>query len=156
VFVLGACGQAAPAASATAQPAAAAPNPTSTPAPAPTSSPSGAASVSARPSGPCVDIADLADVGDPIVAAVQSIKPALAAGKVDDAKSAAAAASKNLKTLADRVAPASTKAKELFLTTADELTQAAAQFPDGGSLVDEAAKDLDEAFTLAEAARCPS
>ncbi len=86
--------------------------------------------------------------------AMQLIKPALAAQKIDDARSAAETAIKGLSTMGDLVGPASPRAKELFLAAATDLTQAASQFPSGGSLVDQSKRDLDEAFVAAEASRC--
>ena len=93
--------------------------------------------------------------GEPVVMAMQLVKLALAAQKVDDARSAAEAATKGMTTMGDLVGSASPEAKQLFLAAATELTQAASQFPAGGPLVDQAKRDLDQAFVVAEAARCP-
>src|SRR6476659_6410164 len=147
VLVLGACSP--PAAPV---PAATSAAPSSSPPTASAAAPSPGRS--ATPSGPCLDVGDLADLGEPVGMAMQLIKPALAAQKVDDARSAAQTAIKGLATIGDLVGPASPRAKELFLAAATELTQAASQFPNGGSLVDQSKHDLDEAFVVAEAARC--
>jgi hypothetical protein len=143
--------------------------PTSPPSIAPSNPPSVAASATATaaasivPSataGPggsqaaCVDVGTLADQGDPAMTAMQAIKPALAAQKVDDARTHAQTAIKGMKSMADLVAAASPQGQQLFLKAADELIQAAAQFPAGTSLVDQAQADLDQAFVIARASKC--
>lgn len=86
---------------------------------------------------------------------MQSAKSALAANKVDDARSAAATAIHGMKSMADLVGPASPPAKAQFLAAANELTEASSQFPSGGSLVDMARADLDQAYVVARQSRCP-
>ena len=113
------------------------------------------ASASAAAGGPCVDVGELADIGDPVVTSLGALTTALAAKKLDDARSAAQTAGKGMKSMADLVAAASPQAKQLFLTAATELAQAVLQFPNGGAVVQQARKDLDQAFVIAEAARCP-
>ncbi len=148
-----ACGPAAPSGPATASPPGSAASPSTTPASA-APSPSAPLTASARPSGACVDVADLADLGEPVVSAMTGIKPALDAKKVDDARTLAGTAAKGMAAMADAVGPASPQAKQLFMTAASELTQAASQFPSGASLVDQSRHDLDQAFALAQAVKC--
>jgi hypothetical protein len=109
---------------------------------------------SARPTGPCVDLADLADLGEPVVTAMTAIAPALKAQKVDDARALAATAIKGMTSMAELVGPASPRATDLFTVAASKLTKAATKFPGGSVLVDQARADLDQGFSLAEAARC--
>ena len=113
-------------------------------------------SAAAAASGPCVDVADLADLGEPVVTAMTGIPPALAAGKVDDARKLVETATKGMASMAEQVAPASPEAKELFTTAAADLTTAASQFPSGGSIVDKARDELDQAFALASKVKCAS
>jgi hypothetical protein len=123
---------------------------------APRPSVSASEAASAAPSGPCVEVADLADRGEPVVTAMAGIQPALDAGKVDDARTLAKTATKGLASMAELVGPASTAATQLFTTAATELAQAAAAFPGGSSLLKQARTDLDQAFATAETVRCSS
>ena len=83
-----------------------------------------------------------------------AIKPALDANKVDDARALVQTATKGMTAMADLVGPASPQAKEMFTAAAAELTKAATQFPSGGSLVDQARHDLDQAFAVAATVKC--
>src|SRR5689334_10213983 len=118
-------------------------------------SPEAAGSAAPGASGPCVDAADLADTGEPIESAWAVIKTALAAQKVDDARAAAQTASHGLEGMADIVGAASPQAKELFLSSATQLRQAADQFPAGADKVDQARNDFEHAYDVAREARCP-
>jgi len=156
-LVIAACSSAAP--SPTTHPSAAPSSPPSAassgpPASAP-STPAATAALSGSPAA-CVDVGALADQGDPVQTAVQAIKQALADKKSDDARTNAQAAIAGMKSMADLVAPASPQGKALFLKAADELTQAAAQFPAGSALFDQAQADLDQAFTVARSSACSS
>lgn len=160
LLVVAACTSAGPSPTPTAQPTAAPSGPPSAaasvaPSSTPSSAPSGAASPAGSPVA-CVDVGALADQGDPVQTAMQAIGPALADKKADDARTHAQTAIKGMKSMADLVAPASPQGKLLFLKAADELTQAATQFPAGTSLVDQAQADLDQAFTVARTAACSS
>jgi hypothetical protein len=86
---------------------------------------------------------------------MQSVTAALAANKVADARSSAATAINGMKSMADLVGPASPAAKAQFLVAADELTEASSQFPGGGSLLEKAAADRDQAFAVARQSKCP-
>ena len=160
VLAVAACSSAGSSPSPTIQPSVAASSPPSAAASAaPSSAPASAPSAAASPAGSqvaCVDVGDLADQGDPVQNALQAIKPALAAKKVDDARAHAQTAITGQKSMADLVAPASPQGKLLFLKAADELTQAVAKFPDGTSLVDQAQTDLNDGFTAARTSACAS
>ena len=150
-----ACAPAAPAASVTASASPASPVASTSPAvPSPQPSASATQAASSKPIGACVDVGDLADLGEPVVSAFTAIKPALEAQKIDDARGLAQTAIKGMTSMAELVGPASPQAKDIFTTAAAELTKAASQFPSGVSLVDQARGDLDRAFALAQAARC--
>ena len=108
----------------------------------------------AVPSGPCVDVGDLADLGEPVVTAMTAIKPALDAKKIDDARALAQTATDGLAAMAELVGTASPQAKKLFTTAASEMRKARSEFPSGVSLLDQARDDLDQAFAVAQTARC--
>lgn len=118
-------------------------------------SPAAAGSASPGASGPCVDVADLSDTGEPVENAWSAIKTALAAQKIDDARTAAQTAGNGIKAMADLVGPASPQAKQQFLTSATELAQAVDQFPAGADKVDAARNDFEQAYNVAREAKCP-
>jgi hypothetical protein len=162
VLIVVACGQSgaagSSAASITTPPSASPPAPSATPSPtlAPTASPVAAGSASPAASGPCIDVGQLADTGDSVESQLDAIKTALAAKKVDDARSAAQTAGVGLKSLGDLAGPASPQAKQLFLNAATELAKAVTQFPNGGAMFDQARNDVEQGFVVARAAGCPT
>src|SRR6185437_174414 len=88
--------------------------------------------------GPCIDIANLADVGEPIEIAMTNVKTSLAAQKLDDARAAATSAAAGIRAVASVVGSASPAAKAQFLAAADEIEKVKDQFPAGTDLVDQA------------------
>jgi hypothetical protein len=123
-------------------------------APSPVASASATNSTSAAPSGPCVDVAELGDLGESVVTAMTGIKAALDAKKVDDARALVQTATSGMASMSELVGPASPAAKQLFVKAAAELTNAASQFPSGTTEVEQARQDLGQAFVTAQAAAC--
>ena len=134
---------------------AATPSPTSAPSVVASVAPSPASTSAAPSAAACVDIGELADVGDPIENALRSIEAALAGGKVADAQASAATASAGMRSVAGDVEDGSPDASAAFLAAADELDQAAAKFPAGADLFTKAKTDVEAAFVTARAAACP-
>ena len=123
------------------------------PDPAPAAAPPSA--VASGSVGPCIDVGQLADMGDPAVNAISAISVALKASNLVDARSEAKTASHSIRSIADFVGLVRPDAEKQFRTAADTLDAAAAAFPGGLELLSQAQTELDQAFTLARTARCP-
>ena len=119
------------------------------------SPPPSAAAPEATLGTPCIDVATLADIGDPVEMTVQSITATLISTDVAKARTAAKDAADGMRKIATFVGTASPDAATAFTTAADELEQAAAQFPAGADLVTKAHDDLEAAFRTARASYCP-
>jgi hypothetical protein len=107
-----------------------------------------------RPSGACIDPGPFADTGESVTVGMQGVVSALKLSNSDTARAAAGTTAAGLRKLADSVAPVQPEAAKDFRTAATELDSAAAQFPGGAALVDQAQADMTKGLLLATAARC--
>jgi hypothetical protein len=106
------------------------------------------------PSAACIDSGEFADNAESVMTGLQGVVSALKLSNTDQARTAAGTAASGLRKLADFVGPVQPEAANDFRAAASELDTAAAQFPGGLALVDQAQTDVTKGLLLTNAAGC--